>query len=195
MPIKQKLVNSYYWSRNILPYLIFLLLLLCSCSIPGVDNQATSSDPCAGNASASGANTQEVQISKAVFEAINQERASNGIASLGWCPALANSARQHDLAMDNAGTLSHQLDGEAGLGDRETQQGVTWTWAGENIGEAPDLNVNGAMELHQLMMQEKPPDDGHRQNILNGNFTVLGVDILIDQQNEVLWLTEDFAQV
>jgi len=181
--------------HSLVPFGIFLLLLLCSCSIPCVDNQATSSDPCAGNAGASSANTQEVQISKAVFEAINQDRASHGVSALSWCPALANSARQHDLAMDNAGTLSHQLDGEAGLGDRETQQGVTWTWAGENIGEAPDLNVNGAMELHQLMMQENPPDAGHRQNILNGNFTVLGVDILIDQQNEVLWLTEDFAKV
>jgi uncharacterized protein YkwD len=190
----KKLTNVYYWLRKIVPPDIFLLLLLCSCSIPGVGNQATA-NPCVGSTGASGATAEEVQIAKAVFQAINHERAANGIASLGWCPALANSARQHDLAMEKAGTLSHQLDGEAELGDRETQQGVSWTWAGENIGEAPDLTVNGAMELHQAMMAEQPPDDGHRQNILSGNYTVVGVFALLDQQNNVLWLTEDFAQV
>jgi uncharacterized protein YkwD len=130
-----------------------------------------------------------------VFQAINQERAAQGIAPLLWYPALAKSARQHDVAMDHAGTLSHQLAGEAGLGDRETQQGVAWTWAGENIGVASDVSLHGAMELHQLMMQEKPPDDGHRRNILDGNFNVLGTDVLLDQQHGVLWLTEDFAKV
>jgi len=174
--------------------LALLLLFLCACS-PTTSNQTTATHACTGSSSATGATAVEDHFAKAVFHAINEARASHGLTPLSWCPALANSARHHDLAMKQAGLLSHQLDGEAELGDRETQQGVSWTWAGENIGENSDLSVNGALELHQAMMSEQPPDDGHRQNILSGDFKVVGVDVLLDQHHGLLWLTEDFAQL
>ena len=97
--------------------------------------------------------------------------------------------------MQAANTLAHQLPGEADLGKRESQQGVNWTFAAENIGETTDQSVNGALGLHQAMMDEKPPDDGHRQNILSKNATIVGIDVLMDAQHGKLWLTEDFAQV
>ena len=162
------------------------LLFLCACSTT-LSNQTSSPQ--------AGVTTTENQIARAVFQAINQSRADNGLPSLTWSTALANSARQHGLTMQAANTLSHQLPGEAAFGDRERQQGVNWTWAAENIGETSDQTVNGALGLHQAMMNEKPPDDGHRQNILTTNANILGVDILIDQQHGLLWLTEDFAQV
>jgi uncharacterized protein YkwD len=43
------------------------------------------------------------------------------------------------------------------------------------------------------MMAEQPPNDGHRRNILNTGFNLIGIDVLIDSKNQV-WLTEDFAQ-
>lgn len=97
--------------------------------------------------------------------------------------------------MQAANTLSHQLPGEAFFGDRERQQGVNWTWAGENIGETSDQSVSGALSLHQAMMNEKPPDDGHRQNILTTSGNIVGIAIVIDPRNGMLWLTEDFAKV
>ena len=139
--------------------------------------------------------TTENQIAQAVFQAINQSRADNGLAPLKWDTALVNSAHQHNLAMQAANTLSHQLPGEANLGARETQQGINWTFAAENIGVTTDQSENGALALHQAMMNEKPPDDGHRQNILTTVGTLVGVSILIDQQHGELWLTEDFAHV
>ncbi len=134
-------------------------------------------------------------MAQAVFQAINQSRAANGLPPLKWSNALAKSARQHDLAMQAANTLAHQLPGEADLGTRESQQGVNWTFAAENIGETTEQSVNGALALHQAMMNEKPPDDGHRQNILSTRANIVGVDVLIDSQHGKLWLTEDFAQV
>jgi len=97
--------------------------------------------------------------------------------------------------MAAAGTLAHQLNGEDDPGTREANNGVSWSEAGENIGYSGDVSVNGALELHRLMMAEQPPDDGHRQNILSQDFDVVGVDILLDPHNGVLWLTEDFAQL
>jgi uncharacterized protein YkwD len=170
--------------------LTILLFLLSACSTM-ISFQTPSAQTGAG---ATGATATENQIAQAVFQAINQSRAQSGLSPLTWSTALANSARQHDLAMQAANTLSHQLPGEAGLGDRERQQGVSWSWAAENIGETSDQSVNGAQALHQAMMSEQPPNDGHRQNILTTSGTLVGVAILIDQQHGLLWLTEDFAQ-
>jgi uncharacterized protein YkwD len=167
------------------------LLLLCACTtMTGIQ---TPSDQ--ASAGSTGATAQEAQIAQAVFQAINQSRAANGLPSLTWSTALANSARQHDLTMQAANTLSHQLPGEAAFGDRERQQGVNWSWAAENIGETSDQTVNGALGLHQAMMNEQPPNDGHRQNILTTSGNIVGIAILIDQQHGLLWLTEDFAHV
>jgi uncharacterized protein YkwD len=151
---------------------------------------ATSTPP-----SQTGATPTENSIVQSVFQAINQSRAANGLPPLVWSNALARSARQHDLAMQAANTLSHQLPGEAFFGDRERQQGVNWTWAGENIGETSDQSVNGALGLHQDMMNEQPPNDGHRQNILTTSGNIVGIAIVIDPRNGRLWLTEDFAKV
>src|SRR5579883_516397 len=173
-------------------YAIFLLIL-ASCSIPAVGGQAT---PTAGstNAGAPGTTAQENQIAQAVFRAVNQSRAENHLPPLRWNVALVRSARQHNLAMQAANTLSHQLPGEADLGKRESQQGIHWVWAAENIGETTEMSTNGALALHQAMMNERPPDDGHRQNILTNVGTMIGIDILLDQQHGILWLTEDFAK-
>ena len=171
--------------------LTILLLFLCSCSTT-LSNQTPSSQASAGPTDAT---TTENQVARAVFQAINQSRADNGLPALTWSTALANSARQHNLTMQVANTLSHQLPGEAALGDRERHQGVNWSWAAENIGETSDQTVNGALGLHQAMMNEQPPNDGHRQNILTTSGNIVGIAILIDQQHGLLWLTEDFAHV
>jgi uncharacterized protein YkwD len=169
--------------------LTILLLFVCACSTT-LGNHTPSAQ-----AGAAGATTTENQIAHAVFQAINQSRASKGLHSLTWSTALANSARQHDLTMQASKTLSHQLPEEAAFGDRERQQGVNWSWAAENIGETSDQTVNGALGLHQAMMSEQPPNDGHRQNILTTSGNIVGIAILIDQQHGLLWLTEDFAHV
>jgi uncharacterized protein YkwD len=168
-----------------------LVLLVSSCSIT-ISAPAT---PTPTSTSASSTTAKENQIAQAVFQAINQSRAANKLPPLKWSNALASSARQHNMAMQAANTLSHQLPGEPDPGAREHQQGVNWIWAAENIGETTDQSVNGALALHQAMMNEQPPDNGHRLNILTTTGTMVGVSILLDQQHGVLWLTEDFARV
>ncbi|GAC1360962.1 MAG: hypothetical protein NVS2B12_27920 [Ktedonobacteraceae bacterium] len=137
----------------------------------------------------------EGQIARAVFKAINDDRAAARLPALKWSSQLAASARQHNLAMKAANTLAHQLPNEPALGEREHQQHIQWWWAAENIGETSDMTQSGALGLHRAMMAEQPPEDGHRRNILTNQGTMLGVDILIDTQNHILWLTEDFAKV
>jgi uncharacterized protein YkwD len=133
-------------------------------------------------------------VAQAVFDAINSSRHAAGRSALRWDDRLQTSAQRHNQAMANANTLSHQTPGEADLGQRESNAGVFWWWAGENIGMSTDLTQQAALGLESAMVNEQPPNDGHRQNILSRNAQAVGVAVLLDATHHRLWLTEDFAQ-
>ena len=73
-----------------------------------------------------------------------------------------------------------------------------WTAAGENIGEGGPVAATTAaitqmaVTLTQDMLNEKPPDDGHRQNLLSSAFTSVGIAIYRGSDGTV-WMTQDFA--
>jgi uncharacterized protein YkwD len=133
---------------------------------------------------------------KAVFNQINTSRAEAGLPALQWSSLLVNSAHKHNLAMQAANQLSHQLSNEANLGSRVSQAGVQWSSVGENIGYSSDYlhPTNAATGLNQDMLNEQPPNDGHRRNMLSKDFTIVGIDVFIDTTNHKVWLTEDFAR-
>jgi uncharacterized protein YkwD len=75
---------------------------------------------------------------------------------------------------------------------------VHWSAAGENIGEGgpePDSSADiakMAVGLTQSMLGEKPPDDGHRLNILSSSFSHIGIYVFRDSHGTV-WMTQDFS--
>jgi uncharacterized protein YkwD len=133
-----------------------------------------------------------------VLDLINQARAQAGLPAYTLTTALGRSAGHHDRVMANGCGLSHQCPGEPSLGDRETAAGVPWTTAGENIGEggpvadSSALIAQMAVVLTKDMLNEKPPDDGHRENILNSAFHHIGIAIRRDSSGTV-WMTQDFS--
>jgi uncharacterized protein YkwD len=117
----------------------------------------------------------------ALFSYTNQDRASNGVRSVGWngtlsaigeggryggCPGLTVYGRAVDMI--NRDYFAHQI---AGCGQlvfsMMSAYGVPFRSAGENIG----WNAAGAAAINSAFMNS--PD--HRSNILNGNYTSLGV--------------------
>jgi uncharacterized protein YkwD len=133
-----------------------------------------------------------------VLALINQARSTAGLAPLTITAGLNTSASRHNATMAGGCGLSHQCSGEPGLGARETAAGVTWTACGENIGEGgPVADTSAAIAqmavgLTQSMLNEKPPDDGHRRNILSRSFTHIGIAVYRDPSGTV-WLTQDFS--
>src|SRR5580704_514349 len=133
-----------------------------------------------------------------VLALINQARAQAGLPAYSFLAGLNNSAAAHNARMADGCGLSHQCPGEPALGTRETDAGVTWTAAGENIGEGGPVSDTSAaiaqmaVGLTQDMLNEKPPDDGHRLNILSSTFTSIGIAVTIDSSGTV-WMTQDFA--
>jgi uncharacterized protein YkwD len=133
-----------------------------------------------------------------VLALINQARSAAGLPALTVTSGLEASSSAHNLRMAGGCGLSHQCPGEPPLGTRETATGVSWTAAGENIGEGgPVAGTSAAIAqmavgLTQSMLNEKPPDDGHRLNILSSTFTHIGIAVYRDSSGTV-WLTQDFS--
>jgi uncharacterized protein YkwD len=133
-----------------------------------------------------------------VLALINQARAQAGLPALVLSAALDRSASAHDQVMASGCGLSHQCAGEAGLGARESAAGASWTAAGENIGDGgPEPDTTAAIAqmaagLTRDMLNEKPPDDGHRRNILSSTFGHIGIAVYRDSAGTV-WMTQDFS--
>jgi uncharacterized protein YkwD len=133
-----------------------------------------------------------------VLALINQARAQYGRPTLVVSAALGRSAAAHSRTMAGGCGLSHQCAGEAGLGARETSAGARWTSAGENIGEGgPEPGTTAAIAqiavgLTRDMLNEKPPGDGHRRNILSSGFGHIGIAVYRDGAGTV-WMTQDFS--
>jgi uncharacterized protein YkwD len=133
-----------------------------------------------------------------VLTVINQARAKAGLPPYTTTSALGQSAAAHTGAMAAGCGLSHQCPGEPPLGARETAAGVVWTAAGENIGEGGPEPASGAaiaqlaVTLTQDMLNEQPPSDGHRLNILSKTFHHIGISV-IRNSNGTVWMTQDFS--
>ena len=135
-----------------------------------------------------------------VLDLINSARAAQGLPAYAVLDGLTRSATDHNQLMASGCGLSHQCPGEPPIGDRETADGVHWSSAGENIGvggpvaDTPQAIAKMALGLTQSMLDEKPPNDGHRQNILSSGFRYIGIAVHRDSSGSV-WLTQDFAQL
>ncbi|GAA0498778.1 hypothetical protein Ade02nite_83900 [Paractinoplanes deccanensis] len=128
---------------------------------------------------------------------INAARKAEGLGELTLDADLSRAAAIHTQLMIDGCGLSHQCDGESGLGDRFSAQGVKWSSAGENIGfgssgAADSAKVNAANGLTDSMLAEVPPNDGHRKNLLNKSFERIGLSIVRDSKG-ITWMTQDFV--
>lgn len=121
-------------------------------------------------------NDQERQITaqeQRVLDLVNQERAKRGMGALKFNSALIDAAVGHNLVMESIGRgvvkgdkTSHTQLGDGTPGDRIRAAGYRGAW-GENLAEghqsAEDV-VRGWMN-----------SPTHRANILNANFTEMGL--------------------
>ena len=130
---------------------------------------------------------------RALFDAANRERASQGLAQLRWDNALANAARDHAQLMAERNTLSHQFPGEPALQDRARVAGARFTEIAENVAEGPSADVIHASWMHS------PP---HRANLLDPELTAIGIAVVGTASRDgagrggvgMLFAVQDFSQ-
>jgi uncharacterized protein YkwD len=131
-------------------------------------------------------------MAASVLAQLNSQRRGGGLPALRMNGDLITSAHRHNLAMAAANQMSHQLPGEAYFADRIVAAGYDYRNAGENIGWNADISTAGVLALGTTMFNEGP-GGGHYENIMDRHFKDVGVDVYVDTQNHVVWLTEDFG--
>ena len=107
------------------------------------------------------------KFDREVVDLVNQERSDAGLEPLVFNLQLDNAANYHTDQMVDADEMSHQVPGEAPLGDRVSDANYEWRRVGENVAAGyvtPESVVDGWMN-----------SPGHRENILNPDFTEIGI--------------------
>jgi uncharacterized protein YkwD len=159
----------------------------------GTKPRSTKSAPSKAASSSSSYATRP-DWANAVLDELNDERKSHDLPALKLNAKLTSAAHTHNLAMAKANTLSHQLKGEPALGSRVSAAGYSWSAVGENVAYNSDRSQAGVLALQKAMYNEKPPEDGHRDNILNAKFVDVGIDVINDSAHGKVWLVTDFAR-
>lgn len=129
----------------------------------------TSTDKPAGDSA--GTETAERQAettqAKAVLDLVNKERAKAGVPALTLSTKLTDIAYTKAKDMADKGYFSHQSPTYGSPFDMLKHFGVSYTYAGENIA----AGQKSAEEVMNSWMNSS----GHKANILNKNYTQLGV--------------------
>ena len=119
-------------------------------------------------------------LERQMLKLINEERAEVGAGPLRLEKRLNDSAEDHSSWMLDVNRFSHTGEGGSSAGDRMRDADFkftgNWTW-GENIAWQSERGASGASDdvkdLHEGLMNSP----GHRANILNPDFKVIGIGI------------------
>ncbi len=176
-----------------MPLFICGLLSAAAFLVAGALAPAVSSRALPGNDSPSRLDSPEAQM----LYLTNQDRTAQqnweetqGRAHpLRWDDRLAAAARAHSEDMARAGYLSHEGSDGSMPAQRVSYMGIQWLSTGENVARASD-----AAEAESLFMDEPKFQQNHRANILNPNYTIVGIGVAKDSEG-TLYITEEFAQL
>ncbi len=115
-----------------------------------------------------------------VVALVNQERAAQGLSALKINTKLSQVAELKAEDLRDLGYFSHTSPTYGSPFDMMKQFGISYTSAGENIAKGqktPDSVMNGWMN-----------SQGHRENILNANYTEIGVGYVTDRNGGTYWV-------
>ena len=104
-----------------------------------------------------------------MFDLVNEERVTAGLAALAWDDRLVPVARAHSEEMFKLKYFSHQSPVSGTPFDRLKAAGITYRGAGENLAYAQSVTI-----AHRGLMQSQ----GHRENILRPEFTRIGIGVI-----------------
>ncbi|HHW43825.1 MAG TPA: sporulation protein [Desulfotomaculum sp.] len=104
-----------------------------------------------------------------MVDLVNRERAKNGLPPLKVNPDLVKVARLKAEDMVKNNYFSHTSPTYGSPFDMMRQFGISYSYAGENLAGAPTVE-----SAHTNLMNSP----GHRANILNPNFTRIGIGVV-----------------
>jgi len=110
----------------------------------------------------------------ALDECIRELEHARPVSSLEPCKGLTLAARDHTHDQGRTGSTGHTGSDGSSVVNRLDRYGRWDLSAGENI----SYGFNEARKIvAALLIDDGVPSRGHRKNLLNNNFNVVGVDI------------------
>ncbi|MGW6495193.1 CAP domain-containing protein [Nonomuraea angiospora] len=123
-------------------------------------------------------------LENAVVRLTNAERVKGGCDPLKHDARLRRAAFGHSADMAKNDYFDHDSRDGRDMADRIRATGFTGSTLAENIA----MGQRSAAEVVKGWMNS----DGHRQNIMNCSYTLIGVGAAKDAQGQLYW-TQDFA--
>lgn len=140
-------------------------------------NNNSSNNNTGSNSNSSDNNSSSVNITaqaKEMLDLINKERKANGLSELAWNEQLSNVAQTKAQDMVDNNYFSHTSSKYGTPFEMMKTFGISYRYAAENI--AKNSSIANA---HTALMNSS----GHRQNILNSNYTSIGIGIVKTSAN------------
>lgn len=167
-------VADPYYSTILQPSTI--VLATSSKPFPASEKPTPKPSSVAASPTAGAAQSRPVNVASEetmVIDRTNQERAGQGLAALRRNEKLMLAARKHSQTMARQRTLSHNLGGTSFM-TRAEAEGYRFSNGGENIA----LGALTSTEVVGMWMRSP----GHRANILDANYTEIGVGFAFDAE-------------
>jgi uncharacterized protein YkwD len=138
-----------------------------------------------------------------VVALVDRDRAAHGLPPLRWDETAARAARRHARDLLSHGVTSHVgTDGSVPEQRYTEAGGAAMVW--ENVacfadGEArtPDAEArfypDNLADIERAFMDETPPRDGHRKNLLGSRHTAIGVGLAAERISRYACLVEELV--
>ena len=118
-----------------------------------------------------------------LFDLTNAARVHHKVPPVRWESTIRGTAYKHSLDMADQNYFSHtNLAGQSPF-DRMTMDGINYSVAGENLA----YGQSSSIFAHEGLMNSI----GHRKNLLKQDFTLLGVGVAFNDENQPYY-TENF---
>lgn len=120
--------------------------------------------------------TNAVAAEQQAVSLLNADRRANGLPDLQVDSRLTTLAQNYAQDMINRNYFSHtNPEGQTPF-DRMTQAGISYSYAGENIAQAQNVQAAEVAFMN---------DAGHRANILSPNYTAVGIGVAYDNNGNI----------
>lgn len=120
------------------------------------------------------------EIAREMLAQVNQKRRQAGLSELKLSQELTKVADIKAKDMRDNGYFSHTSPTYGSPFDMMKEFGINYTTAGENIAKG--------QKSVETVMADWMNSEGHRANILNKNFTHLGVGYCTDASGNTYWI-------
>lgn len=143
---------------------------------------------------------EEDAVESEMIRLINEERSNEGLENLREMDIASSKARSHSERMSEYDEVAHDLGGTttdgrlADISCRPGGENVALAYLHERVEvENGTMYASSSKEAAELLMTSWMNSEPHRENILDPQWTVVGVGVEVSEQDDV-YATQIFCQ-